>query len=74
MAEQSGSLEEQLQVLKKIGEESVKKSSDTISKIEKLSVSIEQAGISERTEKTFSDLQSIHEIIGDSFQKKKCKY
>jgi len=70
MSEQSGKLDEQLQTLKKIGEESVKKSSDTISKIEKISVSIEQAGISERTEKTFGDLQSIHEIIGDSFQKR----
>jgi len=70
MSERSGSLEEQLSYLKKIGEESVKKSGDTISKIEKIFVLIEQADISERTEKTFGDLQNIHEIIGDSFQKR----
>jgi len=70
MADHSGSLEEQLKSLKKIGEEAIKKSGDSVSKIEKLSVNIEQAGISERTEKTFGDLQSIHEIIGDSFQKR----
>jgi len=68
--EGTGSLEEQLKKLKSEGEVAIKKSSDTISKIEKLSVQIDEANVSERTDKTFNDLQNIHEIIGDSFQKR----
>jgi len=70
MADKSGTLEEQIKELKKLGEATIKKSSDDISKIEKYNTLVEEADISENVDKTYNDLQSINELIGDSVQKK----
>jgi len=69
-ADLSGALEDQLKALKQIGEKALKTSTDQISKIEKFHSLVEEADISERVDKTYNDLQNIHEIIGDSFQKR----
>jgi len=70
MFEDSSKLDEQLTKLKKFGEDALKESANKISSIEKISILIEESDISERTDKTFNDLQNIHEIVGDSYQKR----
>jgi len=70
MEEHKGKLEEQLADLRKLGASAMKDSNDTITNVSKLAEQIDEANISERTVKTFNDLQNINEIIGDSYQKR----
>jgi len=70
MAEDHEKPEELLKNIKKIAVEALKKSGEDINALSKLSELIDEADISERTDRTFNDLQNIHEIIEDTFQKR----
>jgi actinin alpha len=68
--ETKGSLEEQLAVLQKLGEKSVKESHDTLSKLVKEANHLEELDIAELVDHTVQEMQATDEQIKSAFSKR----